>query len=143
MKFNESLVKDLENLINENLKNVSLPYVKGNSIRIRHMIIRESKKGFLVYDSYQNRQIARTYSKIAAVALAKTCAEGYEYSHTILELDKIIEKNFVDSIFYKNTINKTNNDLRRYAAEDRYDIARERVDAARKELDKFIFRYAK
>lgn len=143
MKFNESLVQDLENLINENLKKITLPYVKGNSIRIRHMIIRESKKGFLVYDSYHNRQVARTYSKVAAVALAKTCAEGENYVDFILEQDKIIEKNYIDSIFYKNTISKTHNTMRRLAAEDRYDIARERVDAARKKLDKFIFRYAK
>ena len=49
------LVKELETLVNSNIDMSLFPYVKGKSIRIKHIIIRETNFGFLVFDTKNNK----------------------------------------------------------------------------------------
>ena len=68
-----SLARELENLINNKIDASILPYVKGKSIRIGHVIIREARAGFfLVFDTKENRELGKMFCKTSAVALART-----------------------------------------------------------------------
>ena len=63
---------DSVNLINNTIDKSFLPYVKGKSIRIGHVIVRETRVGFfLVFDTKENAEIAKMFCKTGAVALAK------------------------------------------------------------------------
>ena len=64
------VLKDLQEIIEANIDPTLFPYRKGNSIRIGSIVVRESKSGHLVYCAKANKQIARTFSKTAAVAIA-------------------------------------------------------------------------
>src|SRR5210317_913901 len=74
--YSEKLLNELEEIVNKGLEEVSLPYQKGNSIRIKHIVIRKSPKGYLIYNTKDNIQVARTQFKSTAIAIAKNLAQG-------------------------------------------------------------------
>ena len=99
------VLKDLQEIIEANIDPTLFPYQKGNSLRIGSIVIRESKKGHLVYCAKANKQIARTFSKTAAVAIAR----GGNVNK-ILRPDNEIMKHFNDCLFYKHTMNNSKSD---------------------------------
>ena len=135
----KDIVKLLEEIINQNLNEIDFPQVKGNSVRIKHMIVRKSPNGYLVYDTKNNSQIARTFCKTSAIALAKSIAQGKDLKKPILKYDEIIKKNYIDSIFYKNTMNNTTDDLKRDVIEIRFLEAKFKTENAKQSLDSIIF----
>jgi hypothetical protein len=137
--INKQILKDLQEIIEDNLDPGMFPYQKGNSLRIGKFVIRESRAGFLVYDIEANRQIAKTFCKTAAVALAKNLNSGRNNTQKVLQLDSVIEKHYNDCVFYKNTIKKTKDELRKEITIIRYEIAKTMTSDAKKRLDSFIF----
>jgi hypothetical protein len=136
------LAKELENLINNKIDTSYFPYVKGKSIRIGHIIVRETRaKFFLVFDTKENKEIGKMFCKTSALALAKTMAKSKEAADIkrIKQLDHTISKNFTDALFYKHTMKVTKDEIRREIAEMRYEIAAETLWDAKGKLDTFIY----
>ena len=129
------VLKDLQEIIEANIDPTLFPYRKGNSIRIGSIVVRESKSGHLVYCAKANKQIARTFSKTAAVAIAK----GGDVNN-ILDLDREIMKHFNDCLFYKNTMKNSKSDVSRFVAENRYEISSDKTRQLKKKLDGYMFR---
>jgi len=141
-KLTPELVKELENLINNKIDTSYFPYVKGKSIRIGHIIVRETRaRFFLVFDTKENKEVAKMFCKTSAVALAKTIAKSKEDADIkrIKELDHTISKNFTDALFYKHTMKVTKDEIKRDVAEMRYEIAAETLWDAKGKLDTFIY----
>jgi hypothetical protein len=136
--INKQILKELQEIIEDNLDPSMFPYKKGNSIRIGRFVIRESRAGFLVYDIESNTQVAKTFCKTAAVALAKTLHKGRNPSR-VLDLDRVIEKHYNDCVFYKHTIRKTKDEFKKEITTVRYEIAKSITSDAKKRLDSFIF----
>ena len=139
MKNSNKLLADFEEILNSSLESLPLPYQKGNSIRIGHVVIRTTKRGYKVFDCTENRQIAETFSKSGAVALARTLALGKNNTNTILDIDKDIQKWHNDCVFYMHSMKKTKDDFRYDVISNRYEIARYKTQQARQRLDAFIF----
>jgi len=137
---NTTLLKDLQHLIEANLDASLFPYQKGNSIRIGKIVVRDSKKGFLIYDCQENKQIAITFSKTAALALAKSLAKGHNNTKTVMELDQTIQKNYMDALFFTNTIKTTKDEFKKDVTQTRLEIAKARTANAKSALDSIIFR---
>ena len=137
--ISENLLNDLEDIVNEGLKDSSIPYAKGNSIRIKQYVVRESKAGFLVYDSSTNKQIHRTQFKSVAIAIAKNLAERRNRIDSILDIENNLAKHYNDAIFYKNTIKKTKCQATRLTRETRLQISLVEAQKMRDKLDTFIF----
>ena len=141
-KFTPELALELENLINNTIDKSVLPYVKGKSIRIGHVIVRETRVGFfLVFDTKENTEIAKMFCKTGAVALAKSIVSKQNDAEIkiIKSLDDIISKNFNDAIFYKHTIKVTKDDIKKQVAQMRYSVARDATQHAKDKLDTFIY----
>ena len=138
-KLNPKLAKELENLINNKIDTSYFPYVRGKSIRIGHIIVRETRFGFLVFDTKNNKEVDKMFCKTSALALAKAVAQGNQPNNHIMQLDKVIEKNYNDAIFYKNTMRVTSDDTKFFVAQTRYDIAASKTLYAKEELDKYIY----
>jgi len=136
--INKQILKDLQEIIEDNLDPSMFPYQKGNSIRIARFVIRESRAGYLVYDIESNKQLAKTFCKTAAIAFAKSLHKGRD-TRRVLDLDKTIEKHYNDCVFYKNTIRKTKDEIRKEITTIRYEIAKTKTSDAKKRLDSFIF----
>ena len=141
-KFTPELALELENLINNTIDKSVLPYVKGTSIRIGHVIVRETTVGFfLVFDTKENQEIAKMFCKTGAVALAKSIVSKQNDAEIkiIKSLDNVISKNFNDAIFYKHTIKVTKDDIKKQVAQMRYSVARDATQHAKDKLDTFIY----
>jgi len=137
--IDEKLIKDLEELLNHSIDPSLFPYQKGNSIRIGKYVVRTSKGKFKVFDCESNIMIAETFCKTSAVALARSLNKGCSSQRSILDLDKTIQKWYNDCVFYRYTLSKTKDNIKRAVVETRYDIARDQTDRARKQLDKYIY----
>ena len=141
-KLSPTLAKELENLINNKIDTSYLPYVKGKSIRIGHVIIRETRVGFfLVFDTKENKEIAKMFCKTSAVALAKSVVNkrGCTAINRIINLDKEISKHYNDAVFYKHTMRRTKDYTKYEVAKVRYDIAAAVTKIAKEKLDTFIY----
>tara|TARA_A200000159_G_scaffold147736_1_gene155021 strand:- start:1190 stop:1606 length:417 start_codon:yes stop_codon:yes gene_type:complete len=137
--MNSNLVKELKKLIEENLDPSMFPYAKGNSIRIGSLVIRENKKGFHIHNLKTKDHVATTFSKTAAVAIAKNLAKGHNVTANAIDLDKVIEKNFSDALFYSHTLRTTKDEMKKEVTETRLDIAKIRTEDAKRHLDCMIF----
>tara|TARA_R110000782_G_scaffold75599_1_gene150891 strand:+ start:221 stop:640 length:420 start_codon:yes stop_codon:yes gene_type:complete len=137
---NTTLLKDLQHLIEDKLDPSLFPYQKGNSIRIGKMVVRDSKKGFLIYDCQENKQVAITFSKTAALALAKSLSKGTNNISIVMDLDKTIQKNYMDALFFTNTIKTTKDEFKKDVVLTRLEIAKARTANAKSALDSIIFR---
>ena len=102
--ISNNLLSDLEEIVDKGLEDASIPYAKGNSIRIKQYIIRKSKVGYLVYDSSTNKQVHMTQFKSVAIAIAKNLAERRNRIDKILEIEGNLAKHYNDAVFYKNMI---------------------------------------
>lgn len=133
------VAKKLIKLIENNIDPSLFPVQKGNRINIGSYSIKPSGNGGYTVKSYKNNSIiAETYTKTAAVAIAKTLAKNNNLTKRILELDAIIAKYHMDCIFYKNTIKKTKSQIMYESSLFRYDIAKQKSTEAREQLNKFI-----
>jgi len=138
----ETLARDFENIVNKGLETSFLPMVRGNSIRIKNYIVRYNvKKGYLIYNTAGNTQVARTQFKSSAVAIAKTLAAGKNSVSTILRYDWELSKHQNDIIFYKNMLNSTSDDFVKQVRKVRVDISLEKSRLIRKKIDSFIFNF--
>ena len=72
------LQKALDEIMENGLQKVHMPYVKGKgkSVRIKNTIFRESKKdgGYLLFDVGTHKRVGTTFSKRGAIAYAKARA---------------------------------------------------------------------
>lgn len=137
---NPKVAAELEELINRVLDTSLFPYVKGKSIRIKHIIVRETQFGFLVFDTNTHKEVCKTFCKTSAVAVAKSLSGGRSISiDRIKLLDEIIKKNYNDALFYKHTLALSSDSTRRFVAESRYDVAAVRTRTAKEELDRIIY----
>jgi len=134
----QKLAKDLKDLIEKGLEHYPLPVAKGNSVRIGAMVVRSSKHGHLVYDTSTNKKVAHTFSKTAAIAIAKNYKQTQNIVSKCLPIDDILSKHFNDALFYKHGM--------RNASPERYDVLETRLDIslnkahqARSQLEQFIF----
>lgn len=137
--MNRQLLKQLEDIVNRGVADSYFPVVSKNSVRIKNMMIRKSKKGYLVIDAKEGEQVAFTEFKSTALAIAKSKAKGINNTDRLLELEHQMAKHYYDAMFYENTINKTTDELVRSTRETRLDIALAETQRARQQIDYFIF----
>jgi hypothetical protein len=135
----ENLLHDLEEIVNRGLEDSAIPHARGNSIRIKHIVVRKSPKGYLIYDAKENKQVVRTYFKTTAVAIAKNLAQGIDITETAMECDELMLKHYNDAVFYKHSIRKTDDEVKKDIREARLDIAIQESQRVRSLLDHYIF----
>ncbi|MGY8864746.1 MAG: hypothetical protein ACKVJK_03850 [Methylophagaceae bacterium] len=140
--MSSNLASQLENLINNKLKEYPLPVVKGNSIRIRNYVVRFSKKAgaWLVYDVAENIQAGKFFAKTSAIAFAKVHANDETGSlvRTVEKLDDILSKHYQDCVFYNHGMKRTTDGSKYDVLETRFDISYSLAQDAKDQLDELI-----
>ena len=136
--IDERTLQQLEDIVSNSKYLAKIPYQKGNSIRIGKYVIRKNRFGYLIYDCQSHEQKTSTWSKSAALALVKGWEESRSNAPEIRRLDKIVEKNELDAMFYRNTVNKSSDKSRILSAQTRLDIANELIYDARVKLADMI-----
>ncbi len=140
MKDRTTVAKEILQLIDQETNKLCVPIQQGNSVTIKHMVVSESAQGFLVINALTDQTVACTFSKTAAVAIAKSHARGtVDHTAQILKIDSQIQHKYNDCVHFKHTIYLSEDEDRKSAAEIRYDVAWDDVITLRSELDPYIF----
>jgi len=133
-----NVAETLQEFINAPIDPVLFPVKSGNKINIGSYSIRNSAGVYTIKSYKADKIIARTYTKTAAVAVAKSLSKGNTI-HKILELDEIAAKHRNDCMFYKHTLKKTTNPIKWETTWMRYDISKQTEQDAISKIKKFIF----
>ena len=134
----KKIIRDLEDIISKNISSMDIPVVKGNTIRIRHIVIRPKKTGeWLLVDSKENKTIITMFSKIGAIAFAKAYIASI-HTKFVEKLDKQLEKEYNDSVFYAHNLKKTTDIMKKDIIRCRFEVSQQKIDSARSALDNFI-----
>lgn len=138
MKRLDEAIEELEDIVESKITEYPIPYKKGNSVRIGHVIIRKSKShGYIVFDSKTNKSVTNTFSIVGALAVAKAVINKAPI-RSIIQYDNIIEKNYNDSCFYYHIMQGNSNEVRKTAIASRLQISKNKIDRAKEVLDNFI-----
>ena len=141
MSFDKQLAKELEEIVAHGLAQVPIPYEKGNSIRVKNIVIRKHKNGYRIFDISTNKHIVTTFTKTAALAIAKTVAEHRNRNNikNITVLDDKVCKNYMDALFAKRAIESSQDIIRIEASETKFDIAMDRAWSSLALIESYIF----
>lgn len=137
--YSDKIIKDLDEIVNKGLEDVHIPYAKGNSIRIKHIVIRKSSNGYLIYNAKDNVQVTRTVFKSTAIAIAKNLASDKDVLDKVIKIDNDMAKHYNDALFFKHIIKTSKDKSKIQIRENRLDIALEESSKLRNSLDRFIF----
>ena len=133
-----TLSNKLEDLIDSNIDSLNIPYVKGNSVRLKNIVVRKNKTSWLVYDIEHNKQLANFFCRTSALAYANDIIKKRNRQYKITELDKIIEKNYKDCVFYLHSMKSTKDSLKKDIIKTRYDISYAKTKQAAENLEQII-----
>jgi len=102
-----------------------IPYKKGNTVYIHNCrIVRKADHVFLVYKG--SELIANCFYKKSAFAIVNRIVHDKKYED-VVDHDRLLEKNYNDSIFYMHTITNTKNIARFDVANMRLDISKSKI----------------
>jgi hypothetical protein len=132
-----NLINEIENLINSPVDASLFPVKKGNRILIAPYSIIEADSFYTVF--YKNQKLGEFYTKLGAVAFAREARKNYSYAQEIERLDRILEKNLNDCVFYRNKIEKDKNQDSKRCATIRFEDSRAHIKEVRDKLRSFIF----
>jgi hypothetical protein len=138
---NENLANNLKQLFDKEVSNNSglFPVQSGTRINIGSYSIKPLKTGGWSVMSYKTGNIvADTYTKVAALAIAKNLSKNRNVCKKVIELDKIVAKHHIDCQFYQYTMKVTSNPVRYESTVNRYDISKAIEQAAREKIKTFI-----
>ena len=141
MSFDKELAKELEEIVVYGLSQVPIPYEKGNSIRVKNIVIRKHKNGYRIFDISTNKHVVTTFTKTAALAIAKIVGESGNSNdiRDIIALDNKVSKHYMDALFAKRTIEISKDTIRIEASEVRFDIATDKAWHSLAQIESYIF----
>ena len=141
MSFDKQLAKELEEIVVHGLAQVPIPYEKGNSIRVKNIVIRKHKNGYRIFDISTNKHVVTTFTKTAALAIAKVVGERGNSNDIkdIIVLDNKVCKHYMDALFAKRAIEASKDITRIEASEVKFDIATDRAWSSLAQIESYIF----
>ena len=138
--MNNQIIKDLESMLDSLLRDTSLPYSKGNSIRIKNYVIRKNKsQDYIIVDLEKNQTLTKTHFKNCAIAMVKNLIEGKNEIRSIARLDQDLLKHYNDAIFFKKIIQNTKDEKSREIREIRLDESIKKTNYIKSQIDNIIF----
>lgn len=135
----DTIITDLEEIVSSPSDLTAIPYVKGNSIRIKNYAIRKSKNVYIIFDCKENKKITEVNFKLSAIAVAKTLSENKNYVKQINLLDNKMLKHYNDIHFYKYIIKSSNSKCTKDLRKIRLEISMQTLSVLRNQIEKFVF----
>lgn len=116
------------------------PVKENGRINIGSYSVARTRQGYSVKSYKTNAIIAETFTKDAAIAIAKNKAKNKNIDiKRILDIDSHMAKHIVDCMFYKNSLNKTTDATRFDVLATRLDISNSIIADDKTKLQQFIF----
>lgn len=134
--------QDLETMLKEMvLKSGIFVPINKDSIRYKKYLIVKGNECWNVFHvDKRKKYIATTFLKVTSFAVCKLHEKHQEHKiDELLKSDKIFEKNYVDSLYYRNTFKKTKDLLTRDNALWRYEIAHDKAKQSKQLIDRIFY----
>ena len=132
------LVNSIANLVNSSKILKTIPQKYNDTICIGNYEIHPDELGYFIIDLRTEEVVFETYAKSAALAYAYTQTnKRTEFTKKIKELDAVIEKNDLDSRFYRNSLD-SGSSVCKTSLITRLEMAVAEMDQARLELQSII-----
>lgn len=132
-----NLINEIENLINSPVDASLFPVKKGKKILISPYTITETNGLYTV--SNKNNQLGVFYTKLGAIAFARENRKNRPYLQEIKRLDRLLEKQLNDCVFYRNKVEKAKDKDSKRCATIRFEDSRAHIKEVRDKLRSFIF----
>jgi len=132
-----STAEILKEFVDNNVNTVLFPVKTKDRINIGSYSIKPTRGMYSIKCYKTNEVVAKTYTKAAALAIAKQLNKNLNVDN-ILRLDDVAAKHRTDCMFYTYTIKTTDSDLKREVTQNRYDIARICERTVLNEIKQFI-----
>ena len=135
---NKKLVNELKRMVDTHVTIDSFPIKNGNRINIGSYSIKPVNEGWSVLSYKTNDVIATTYTKAAALAIAKNISINKDIRKSVDALDKVVAKHHTDCKFYQHTLHTTNNFEKYQVVMNRFCISNAIQEDAREKIKSFI-----
>jgi len=136
--MNEHLEHGLKELLESPIDPSLFPVKKGNKINIGSYSIVKRRDDYSIKDYKTETIVAHTYSKAAAIAIAKNLAKKHNKTEQILKLDREYSKHDIDCKFYQHIIKVTKDETQRDIVGTRFDISIFRADLVKQKIESYI-----
>jgi hypothetical protein len=137
---NPEIIKTLNEIMEAGLAEYPVPFKKGNSVRIKNVVMRKNGKGYHVFNLIDKQHVIFTPSKTTALAVAHCTAHGLDYHVTdIRRLEEKMSKYYNDAIFYKYTVEHSKDEVRADSAQMRFEIAIDECMRIRDQIENYLF----
>jgi|SRR5210317_1525726 hypothetical protein len=135
----KKLSEKLAELIDKSVQKYCVPIQKGNSVRIKHTVIRTNKHNHLVIDLRYNKQIGTFFSKTGAVACAVSNTKGDGNTQYIVRMDRKLQEKYLECLNYKRILENSDEEEYKQTATIRYQIAWEDLNTIKQALLDIVF----
>lgn len=134
--------QDFENMFFEIASNNIFVPISKNKLKYKNFFLEKRDQSWTVTEkigSYQ-KHIATTFLKISAFAVCKSYDQKKIHTaEKIIKQDREFEKNYIDSLHYKNTYKTTNSTILKDTVTWRYEISHGRAKKAKQSIDKEFY----
>ena len=133
----------LENMLHDIMVKGGLivPIGKNTFKYKNYLVVRDQSNGWSVFQVGQTKKhIASTFLKVSAFAICK--AHDRARLKTVEEIkyeDAVFERNYLDSLFFKNTIKVSKDFERKDTALWRYEIVHSKARDAKQKIDRIFY----
>lgn len=139
----QQTARDLEHMLTDiALKSGIFVPINKDTIKYKnYLVTRDAPHGWNVFFLGGRKQhIGNTFLKVSAFAVVKLHEK--RQAHRIDEIfrnDHIFQKNYIDSLYYKNTMKKTNDPQAKDTALWRYEIAHDKAKRSKRIIDGIFY----
>lgn len=138
---------ELESMLSQAVNHAGLFVpIHKNIIQYKtYTVVRQKDNSWAVYDNKNGKTlIANTFLKVSAFAICVLHNKKmFTRVNEVLKDDRIFEKNYVDSIFFKRTYKSTNDEITKDTAFWRYEIVNFTARESKQRIDKAFYSYVK
>lgn len=137
-----SKIQDFEQMIFEIASNHMFVNVDKNTLKYKQFIVEKRQGVWTSYRLLKGRKIkiAETFLKVSALAVCKLHeTRKFKSIESIVKKDQLFEKNYIDSVFYKNTFKRSKDQLLKDTALWRYEISHGKAKTAKQYIDKEFY----
>lgn len=135
----KKLSEKLAELIDNSIQKYCVPIQKGNSVRIKHLVVRKNKHSHLVIDLRYHKQVATFFSKTGAIACASSLADGINRTAECVKLDRELQEKYLECINFKNILENSKEEEYKQTATIRYQIAWDDLNTIKQALLDIVF----
>jgi hypothetical protein len=137
-----SKIQDFEQMIFEIASNHMFVNADKNTLKYKQFTVEKRQGTWTSYYSIKGRKfkIADTFLKVTALAVCKLYEKKkFKSIEEIVKKDRLFEKNYIDSVFYKNTFKRTKDQLLKDTTLWRYEISHGKAKTAKQYIDKEFY----